>query len=49
MKEKELVCPNKYCYVHNVLQTLEQGMAEICHNCGFDMEPFKTKKKKGDA
>jgi len=34
MKEKELVCPNKYCYVYNVSQTMDQDRAEICHNCG---------------
>ncbi len=49
MKEKELVCPNKYCYVYNVSQTMDQDRAEICHNCGFDMKPSKAKKKKGDA
>tara|TARA_B100000745_G_C19852962_1_gene283394 strand:+ start:111 stop:248 length:138 start_codon:yes stop_codon:yes gene_type:complete len=39
--KKELMCPNRYCYVHKVLQELDEDMEEICHNCGFDLKPPK--------
>ena len=39
--DKELMCTNKFCFVHKVLQILENEMDEICHNCGFDLKPYK--------
>ena len=45
---KELMCPNRYCYVHKVLQILEEDMEEICHNCGFDLKPWKPSAKSGN-
>ena len=44
-KEKELMCPNRYCYVHKVLQVMPEDREEICHNCGFDLKPWKPSKK----
>ena len=39
--DNELMCTNKFCFVHKVLQILENEMDEICHNCGFDLKPYK--------
>ena len=44
-KEKELMCPNKYCYIHKVLQVMPEDREEICHICGFDLKPWKPSKK----
>ena len=38
--DKELMCPNKFCYVHKVLQVIPEDMENICHNCGFDLKPW---------
>ena len=40
--KKELMCINRYCYVHKVLQILKADMEDICHNCGFDLKPWKA-------
>ena len=40
-KDKELMCTNRYCYVHKVLQLMAEDREEICHNCGFDLKPYK--------
>ena len=40
-KEKELMCTNKFCYVQKVLQIMPEDREEICHNCGFDLKPWK--------
>ena len=40
-KTKELMCPNRYCYIYKVLQEMAEDREEICHNCGFDLKPFK--------
>tara|TARA_B100000959_G_C14799313_1_gene549021 strand:+ start:211 stop:357 length:147 start_codon:yes stop_codon:yes gene_type:complete len=45
IKEKELMCPNRYCYVYKVPQELDEDMEKICHNCGFDLKPWKSHKK----
>ena len=37
----ELMCTNRYCYVYKVLQLIPKDMSIICHNCGFDLEPWK--------
>lgn len=39
--KKELMCTNKFCYVHKVLQIMPEDREEICHNCGFDLKPWK--------
>ena len=39
--KKELMCTNKYCYVYKVLQMMDEDREEICHNCGFDLKPWK--------
>ena len=41
-KTKELMCTNKYCYVHKVLQEMPEDREEICHNCGVDLHPWKS-------
>ena len=41
-KTKELMCTNRYCYVHKVLQEMPEDREEICHNCGFDLHPWKS-------
>ena len=41
-KTKELMCTNKFCYVHKVLQIIPEEMDDICHNCGFDLTPWKA-------
>jgi len=40
--KKELMCTNRYCYVHKVLQVMPEDREEICHNCGFDLKPWKA-------
>ena len=40
-KTKELMCPNRYCYIYKVLQEMAEDREEICHNCGVDLKPFK--------
>ncbi len=42
---KELMCTNKFCYVHKVLQEMPEDREEICHNCGFDLKPWKAANK----
>ena len=44
-EKKDLMCMNRYCYVKKVLQVLEEDMEERCHNCGFDLKPYKPPKK----
>ena len=44
-KTKELMCTNKFCYVHKVLQVIPEEMDDICHNCGFDLKPWKAANK----
>ena len=44
-KEKELNCTKNFCYVHKVLQIIPEEMDDICHNCGFDLKPWKPAKK----
>ena len=43
--KKELMCTNKFCYVHKVLQIMPEDREEICHNCGFDLKPWKPAKR----
>ena len=40
-KTIEVMCPNRYCYIYKVLQEMAEDREEICHNCGFDLKPFK--------
>ncbi len=44
-KDKELMCTNKFCYVHKVLQIIPEEMDDISRNCGFDLKPWKSAKK----
>ena len=44
-EEIELMCTNKYCYVVKVLQLLPKDMEPLCHNCGFDLVPWKGNRK----
>ncbi len=44
-EQKELMCKNRYCYVKGVLQMMDEDREEICHNCGFDLKPYKQPKK----
>ena len=39
--EKDYKCPNQYCYVFNVLQSLPKERETVCHNCGFDLKVAK--------
>ena len=41
-KTKELMCTNKFCFVHKTPQELDEDMEEICHNCGFDLKPWES-------
>ena len=43
--DKELMCTNRYCYINKVLQIMSENRDEICHNCGFDLKPWKPSKK----
>ena len=43
--DKELMCTNKFCYVHKVLQSIPEDMESICHNCGFNLKPWKAANK----
>ena len=44
-KELELMCSNRYCYVAKTLQLVPLDMEPRCHNCGFDLKPWKPAKK----
>ena len=44
-EEIELMCTNKYCYIVKVLQLLPKDMEPLCHNCGFDLVPWKGNRK----
>lgn len=44
-KDLELMCSNRYCYVAKTLQLIPKDMEHRCHNCGFDLKPWKTGKK----
>lgn len=41
---KDLICTNKFCYVHKVVQTMDKEREETCHNCGFALKPWKPYK-----
>ena len=43
--QKDLMCTNRYCYVKKVLQVMDEDREEICHNCGFDLKPWKPSTK----
>ena len=47
-KTKELMCPNRYCYMNyrhqKIMLDASQHEEFLCENCGFELEPWKDKK-----